>query len=207
VITVAVESRVPFNVGAPEVRKTLGRNHEQVFCDNNREAKGRCWCFCLDLGRLLLKAASRNPADISRVLEDTSPSDVRHGVPSDPSDESRPYDPIRFLGERLVHAGQEDRRISSQYADPSIAASQGKASPTMLLATSSTPMSVAVAGSAAAFRCDVLLADFAPSELESMLDRFNGSARLRADPIDGVRHRFLSSPFGLYVSGIPIWGQ
>ncbi len=58
-ITVAVESRVPFNVGASEVRKTLGRNHEQMFRDNNREAKGRCGCFCLDLGRLLPKAALR----------------------------------------------------------------------------------------------------------------------------------------------------
>ena len=48
-----------------------------------------------------------NPANLSRVLEDMSPSEVRHGVLAIPSDESHPFDPIHFLGERLVHAGQE----------------------------------------------------------------------------------------------------
>jgi hypothetical protein len=48
-----------------------------------------------------------NPADLSCVLEDTSPSDVRHCVPSDSLRREGPSDPIHFLGERLGHSGQE----------------------------------------------------------------------------------------------------
>ena len=90
------------------------------------------------------------------------------------------------------------------YADPSIGTSPPRSSPigTRKGITDDASRHILDADVrcgreiAAAFGCDVLLADSAPSELESMLDRFNGSARLRADPIDGVRHRLLSSPFG-----------
>jgi hypothetical protein len=72
VITVAVESRVPFNVGASEVRKTLGRNHEQVFRDNNR------WLYRsnvvviderLDLLRVSTRLDRERGCGVSQVVE------------------------------------------------------------------------------------------------------------------------------------------
>ncbi len=135
-----------------------------------------------------------NPADLSRVLEDTSPSDVRHGVPSDSLRREPPVRPHPFpqRAPRPCRAG--GGRISSQYADPSIGTSppaprrrlgHGKASPTMLRATSSTPIRCG-REIAAAFG-DVLLADSAPSELE-----FHGRPQWqRASP--GGSHRWSTS--------------